>query len=148
MAMLSSQLRRQTAVERRRKGTIKVSQARDHKKLGWAWIFTIALPHHVPCAKAPTLIPSPSMDSQLWRLSKITPKAKMIYFRGIKGQAIHQQYMDMMDKDGNVKTIPTFANINVQTPKYTFSHPASLLFATQFAQFAPARSGCHREGCL
>ena len=41
-----------------------------------------------------------------------------------------------MDKDGNVKTLPLFGDINVHTPKYTFSHPSSLLFATQFAQIA------------
>ncbi|KAL4066936.1 hypothetical protein J3A83DRAFT_4165578 [Scleroderma citrinum] len=56
------------------------------------------------------------------------------------GQAIRQRYMDMtydtMDKDGNVKTLPLFADIDVRTPKYTFSHPSGLLFATQFAQIA------------
>ena len=41
-----------------------------------------------------------------------------------------------MDKDGNVKTLPLFADIDVRTPKYTFSHPNGLLFATQFAQIA------------
>ena len=48
--------------------------------------------------------------------------------------------MDMtyntMDKDGHVKTLPLFADINVRHPKYTFSHPSGLLFATQFAQIA------------
>src|SRR6202042_3766721 len=52
----------------------------------------------------------------------------------------HQRYMDMaydtMDKDGNVKTLPLFSDINVHMPKYTFSHPTGLLFATQFAQIA------------
>ena len=43
---------------------------------------------------------------------------------------------DTMDKDGNVKTLPLFADIDVRTPKYTFSHPNGLLFATQFAQIA------------
>jgi fatty acid synthase subunit alpha len=43
---------------------------------------------------------------------------------------------DAMDKDGNVKTLPLFGDINVRTPKYTFSHPSGLLFATQFAQIA------------
>src|ERR1700729_1351868 len=51
-----------------------------------------------------------------------------------------QQYMDMayntMDKDGNVKTLPLFGDINVHMPKYTFSHPTGFLFATQFAQIA------------
>ena len=41
---------------------------------------------------------------------------------------------DTMDKDGHVKTLPLFADINVRCPKYTFSHPAGLLFAMQFAQ--------------
>ncbi|KAI0938315.1 hypothetical protein AcV5_000021, partial [Taiwanofungus camphoratus] len=58
----------------------------------------------------------------------------------IKGQAICQQYMDMtydtMDKDGNVKTLPLFGDINVRTQRYTFSHPSGLLLATQFAQIA------------
>ena len=71
---------------------------------------------------------------------KDNPKEKTIHFGGIKGQAIRQRYMDMtydaMDKDGNVKTLPLFADIDVRTPKYTFSHPNGLLYATQFAQFA------------
>ncbi|GLB40343.1 putative protein with domain of unknown function (DUF1729) [Lyophyllum shimeji] len=71
---------------------------------------------------------------------KDNPKTKTIHFGGIKGQAIRQRYMDMsydtMDKDGNIKTLPLFADIDVRTPKYTFSHPAGLLFATQFAQIA------------
>ena len=71
---------------------------------------------------------------------KDNPKKKTIHFGGIKGQAIHQCYMDMtydtMDKDGNVKTLPLFGDINVRTPKYTLSHPSGLLFATQFAQIA------------
>jgi fatty acid synthase subunit alpha len=68
------------------------------------------------------------------------PKEKTIHFGGIKGQAICQRYIDMtydvMDKDGNFKTLPLFADIDVRTPKYTFSHPNELLFATQFAQIA------------
>jgi hypothetical protein len=36
----------------------------------------------------------------------------------------------------HVKTLPLFADIDVRCPKYTFSHPAGLLFATQFAQIA------------
>ena len=71
---------------------------------------------------------------------KNNPKDKTIYFGGIKGQQIRQRYMDMtydtMDKDGNVKTLPLFGDINVRTQRYTFSHPAGLLFATQFAQIA------------
>ncbi|KAF9490473.1 fatty acid synthetase alpha subunit [Pleurotus eryngii] len=71
---------------------------------------------------------------------KDNPKEKTIHFGGIKGQAIRKRYMDMtydtMDKDGNVKTLPLFADIDIRTPKYTFSHPNGLLFATQFAQIA------------
>ncbi|TFK75163.1 fatty acid synthase [Pluteus cervinus] len=71
---------------------------------------------------------------------KDNPKEKTIHFGGIKGQEIRQRYMSMtydtMDKDGNVKTLPLFADINDRTPKYTFKHPNGLLFATQFAQIA------------
>lgn len=71
---------------------------------------------------------------------KENPKEKTIHFGGIKGQAIRQRYMDMtydaMDKDGHVKTLPLFADIDIRTAKYTFSHPNGLLFATQFAQIA------------
>ena len=49
-------------------------------------------------------------------------------------QAIRQCYMDMtydiMGKDGNVKTLPLFGDINIWTLKYTFSHPTGLLFHT------------------
>ncbi|KAF9267936.1 fatty acid synthase [Marasmius fiardii PR-910] len=71
---------------------------------------------------------------------KDNPKDKTVHFGGIKGQAIRQRYMDMtydtMDKDGNIRTLPLFADIDIRTPKYTFSHPNGLLFATQFAQIA------------
>ncbi|EAU85370.1 fatty acid synthetase alpha subunit [Coprinopsis cinerea okayama7 len=71
---------------------------------------------------------------------KDNPKEKTIHFGGIKGQAIRQRYMEMtydtMDKDGQVKTLPLFGDINIRTAKYTFSHPNGLLFATQFAQIA------------
>jgi malonyl CoA-acyl carrier protein transacylase len=43
---------------------------------------------------------------------------------------------DTLDKDGNVNTLPLFADIDSRTPRYTFSHPNGLLFATQFAQVA------------
>jgi hypothetical protein len=76
---------------------------------------------------------------------KNNPKAKTIHFGGMKGQAIRQRYMamtyDTMDKDGAVKTLPLFADIDVRTPRYTYSHPNGLLFATQFAQFAPSSRG-------
>ena len=71
---------------------------------------------------------------------KHNPKEKTIHFGGIKGQAIRQHYIDMtydtLDKDGNIKTLPLFTDINVRTQRYTFSHPNGLLFATQFAQIA------------
>ncbi|KAH8822971.1 fatty acid synthase [Flagelloscypha sp. PMI_526] len=71
---------------------------------------------------------------------KNNPKEKTIHFGGIKGQAIRQRYMDMtydtQDKDGQVKTLPLFADIDIRTARYTFSHPNGLLFATQFAQIA------------
>ena len=74
------------------------------------------------------------------KIVKDNPKEKTIHFGGIKGQAIRQCYMEMtyntMDKDGHVKTLPLFADINVRYPKYTFSHPGGLLFATQFARIA------------
>jgi fatty acid synthase subunit alpha len=71
---------------------------------------------------------------------KDNPKAKTIHFGGIKEQAIRQRYMNMaydaMDKDGNIKILPFLADIGIRTQQYTFSHPAGLLFATQFAQIA------------
>lgn len=71
---------------------------------------------------------------------KDNPLEKTIHFGGIKGQAIRQRYMDMtydtVAKDGTVKTLPLFGDIDVRTPKYTFSHPSGLLYATQFAQIA------------
>ena len=71
---------------------------------------------------------------------KNNPKEKTIHFGGMKGQEIRERYMEMtyntMDKDGHVKTLPLFADINNRTPLYTFSHPNGLLYATQFAQIA------------
>ena len=43
---------------------------------------------------------------------------------------------DTLGKEGNVETLPLFADINDRTPSYTFSYPTGLLFATQFAQIA------------
>jgi len=40
------------------------------------------------------------------------------------------------DKDGNVKTLPLFGDIDLRTSRYTFSSPTGLLYATQFAQIA------------
>jgi hypothetical protein len=58
---------------------------------------------------------------------KDNPKEKTIHFGGIKGQAIRQRYMDMtydiMDRDGHVKTLPLFADIDVRTPNYTSAIP-------------------------
>jgi len=69
-------------------------------------------------------------------------KKKTIHFSGIKGQAIHERYMemtyDMTDKDGNVKSLSLFVDINVRVLQHTFMHPKGLLFATQFAQIALA----------
>lgn len=71
---------------------------------------------------------------------KNNPKEKTIHFGGIKGQEIRERYMEMTydttDKDGHVKTLPLFADIDNRTPLYTFSHPNGLLYATQFAQIA------------
>ena len=71
---------------------------------------------------------------------KDNPKEKTIHFGGIKGQAIRTRYMEMtydtMDKDGVIRTLPLFGDINIRTQRYTFSHPNGLLFATQFAQIA------------
>ncbi|KAI9439787.1 fatty acid synthase [Lactarius indigo] len=68
------------------------------------------------------------------------PKKKTIHFGGIKGQAIRERYMEMTydttDKDGNIKSLPLFADINIRTLQHTFTHPKGLLFATQFAQIA------------
>lgn len=62
---------------------------------------------------------------------KDNQKVKTIHFGGIKGQTIHQQYMDMshdmMDKDGNVKTLPLstsrHSNILSITPMACFLPP-------------------------
>jgi malonyl CoA-acyl carrier protein transacylase len=40
------------------------------------------------------------------------------------------------DKNGNIKTLPLFPDIDLRTSRYTFSSPTGLLFATQFAQIA------------
>ena len=55
------------------------------------------------------------------------PNEKTIHFGDIKGQAIRQRYIDMtydaLDKDGSVKTLPLFTDINIRTQRYTFSPP-------------------------
>ena len=69
---------------------------------------------------------------------KNNPKEKTIHFDVIKKQAIRARFMEMaydtMDKDGVVRTLPLFGDINVRTQRYTFSHHTSLLFVTQFTQ--------------
>jgi fatty acid synthase subunit alpha len=68
---------------------------------------------------------------------KNNTKTKTIHFGGFKGQAIRGRYLkmsyDALGKDGNVKTLPLFADIHILTPLYTISHLAGLLFATHFA---------------
>jgi fatty acid synthase subunit alpha, fungi type len=94
------------------------------------WICT------APFGKLPTPICWRSTDFR--SSSKDNPKEQTIHFSGIKGQATRQRYMDIthdtMDKDGHVKTLPLFTDIDVRIPKYTFSHPNGLLFATQLAR--------------
>ncbi|KAF8271214.1 fatty acid synthase [Lactarius quietus] len=55
------------------------------------------------------------------------PKKKTIHFGGIKGQAIRERYMEMTydttDKDGNIKSLPLFADINVRTLQHTHYVP-------------------------
>lgn len=71
---------------------------------------------------------------------RTNPKEKTVHFGGLKGQATRQKYMEMTytttDKDGNVKTLPLFGDIDLRTSRYTFSSPTGLLYATQFAQIA------------
>ena len=54
---------------------------------------------------------------------------KTIYFSSIKGQEICQCYIDMtyntINKDGNIKTLLPFADINNCTLQYMFSHSFS-----------------------
>jgi fatty acid synthase subunit alpha, fungi type len=64
------------------------------------------------------------------------PKEKTIHFSGIKGQADRDDLRHYGKRWGTIKTLPLFGDINVRTPKYTFSHPSGLLFAMQFAQIA------------
>jgi malonyl CoA-acyl carrier protein transacylase len=59
---------------------------------------------------------------------------------GIESKAIRRRYIEMTygttDKDGNIKSPPPFADINVCTLQHTFTHPKGLLFTTQFSQIA------------
>lgn len=71
---------------------------------------------------------------------KHNPQELTVHFGGLKGQRIRQRYMDMTyvtaDKQGNMKTLPLFPDIDLRTSRYTFTSPTGLLFATQFAQIA------------
>jgi fatty acid synthase subunit alpha, fungi type len=122
-------------------GSAEVSQSRSSlakvpKNPAWVWTCTIVRLLLVLWEGADAHLAV--YGCSIVDIVKDNPKEKMIHF-GIKGQAIRQleRYMDMtyydtMDKDGHVKTLPLFADINVRCPKYTFSRPAGLLFATQF----------------
>ena len=74
------------------------------------------------------------------------PKKKTIHFGGIKGQAIRERYMEMTydttDKDGNIKSLPLFADISIRTLQHTFTHPKGLHFTTQFALIALVIISC------
>lgn len=63
---------------------------------------------------------------------KNNPKEKTVHFGGLKGQAIRQRYMDMTydttDKDGNVKTLPLFADIVSLCPSIPLNPQATDLF--------------------
>ncbi|KAJ1969223.1 fatty acid synthase alpha subunit Lsd1, partial [Dispira parvispora] len=66
------------------------------------------------------------------------PKSKTVHFGGAKGQAIRKNYIrmtyDVLDNQGNVKTLSLFPQVNETTPFYTFTAPNGLLSATQFTQ--------------
>ena len=68
------------------------------------------------------------------------PQELTIHFGGLKGQTIRKRYMDLFyhtaDKDGTVRELPLFPDIDLRSTRYTFSSPTGLLFATQFAQIA------------
>jgi fatty acid synthase subunit alpha len=64
-------------------------------------------------------------------------KKKTIHFGGIKDQEIRECYTyDTTDEDGNIKSLPLFADISVRTLQHTFTHPKGLFFTTQFMQIA------------
>lgn len=68
------------------------------------------------------------------------PQELTVHFGGLKGQTIRKRYMDLFyhtaEKDGTIRELPLFPDIDLRTTRYTFSHPTGLLFATQFAQIA------------
>lgn len=71
-------------------------------------------------------------DFSIIETVKDNPKEKTIHFGGIKRQANRQRYMDMtydtVDKDGNIKTLPLFGDINVRTQPYNVSSPTPRVF--------------------
>eukprot|EP00004_Rigifila_ramosa_P027693 TRINITY_DN910_c0_g1_i1.p1 TRINITY_DN910_c0_g1~~TRINITY_DN910_c0_g1_i1.p1 ORF type:complete len:2842 (-),score=503.53 TRINITY_DN910_c0_g1_i1:4431-12935(-) len=69
------------------------------------------------------------------------PKSISIYFGGLKGAAIRQQYRSLtqqvlVKENGEfVRQVrPLFPDISVDAISHTFHHPEGLLFATQFTQ--------------
>ena len=68
------------------------------------------------------------------------PRKRLSTSAVFKGQAIRERYMEMTydttDKNGSIKSLPLFADINIPSLQHTFTHPKGLLFATQFAQVA------------
>ncbi|KAH9966861.1 hypothetical protein BC827DRAFT_1264771 [Russula dissimulans] len=62
------------------------------------------------------------------------PKKKTIHFGDIMSQAIRDHYMGMIydttDKDGNIKSLPLFVDINIRTLQHTFTHPKGFVQLT------------------
>jgi fatty acid synthase subunit beta len=69
---------------------------------------------------------------------KNNPKEKIIYFGGLKGEKIRNNYMsllyDVIDSDGTISTLPLFPKITEESDSFTFRAPNGLLSATQFTQ--------------
>lgn len=69
---------------------------------------------------------------------KNNPKSKTIYFGGLKGSRIREQYTSMMydvlGADGKIVSRPLFPDITAASSSFSFTHPAGLLSATQFTQ--------------
>jgi fatty acid synthase subunit alpha len=59
---------------------------------------------------------------------------------------IRERYMEMTydtsNKDGNIKSLPLFADITARALQHNFTHRKRLLFATQFAQIALVVTSC------
>lgn len=66
------------------------------------------------------------------------PKKKTIQFGDI---TIREHYLEMTydttEKDGNIKSLPLFMDINVRILQRAFMYPKGLPFTTQFARIAP-----------